>query len=39
MLRNLPATWTAIYMALAGLATWLLCETDALEGAVPLFFH
>jgi hypothetical protein len=39
MLRILPTTWTAIYVSLASAATWFLCESGALGGATPLFFH
>lgn len=39
MFRYQPTAWTAIYVSLSGLATWLLCETDALGGAAPLFLH
>lgn len=40
MTRFLPhaAVWTAAHVALAGAATWLLCETDAL-GGMALLFH
>lgn len=39
MIRILPSTWTALYVSLASVATWFLCESDALGGAAPLFFH
>lgn len=41
MTRFFPTTkaWTAAHVALATAATWLLCETDALGGMAPLFFH
>jgi hypothetical protein len=39
MIRIVPTAWTAFYISLSGLATWLLCETDALGGAAPLFLH
>lgn len=39
MIRYLPTTLTAAYLALTSLATWVLCETDALTNAAPLFFH
>jgi hypothetical protein len=32
-----PMRWTAIHVALASAATWLLCETDALGGVALLF--
>ena len=39
MIRYTPTAWTALYVTLTGLATWLLCETDALSSAAPVFFH
>jgi hypothetical protein len=39
MIRFFPTAWTAAYVALTSMATWLLCETDALGGFAPLFFH
>jgi hypothetical protein len=39
MVRFLPAPFTAAWLALTGMATWLLCETDALTGFAPLSFH
>lgn len=39
MIRIFPATMTAAYLAVTSLATWLLCETDALSAAAPVFFH
>jgi hypothetical protein len=39
MVRFLPAPFTAAWLALTSMATWLLCETDALGGFAPLFFH
>jgi hypothetical protein len=39
MTRLFPTAWTAAHVAVASLATWLLCETDALTGMSPLFFH
>lgn len=39
MIRFLPAPFTAAWLALTGMTTWLLCETDALAGFAPLFFH
>jgi hypothetical protein len=39
MTHFFPNTWTAAHVALATAATWLLCETDALGGMAPLFFH
>jgi hypothetical protein len=39
MTRLDPMTWTAVRLAIASMAAWLLCETDALEGAAVLFAH
>lgn len=39
MIRAYPTALTAAYLAFTGLATWLLCETDALGSTAPLFFH
>jgi hypothetical protein len=39
MIRFFPTAWTAAHVALTSAATWLLCETDALGGIAPLFFH
>ena len=39
MIRFFPQAWTAVHVALATAATWLLCETDVLGGMAPLFFH
>jgi hypothetical protein len=39
MIRACPTALTAVYLAFTSLATWLLCETDALSSAAPLFFH
>jgi hypothetical protein len=39
MTRIFPTAWTALHVGLTGLATWLLCENDALSSAAPLFFH
>jgi hypothetical protein len=33
------ATWTAIELALASVATWLLCESGALGDASALFIR
>jgi hypothetical protein len=38
-MNRLPLTWTALQVALATAAAWLLCETDALRGAAAPFFH
>ena len=39
MMRFFPVTWTALELALASAAVWLLYETDALGGAAVLFVH
>jgi hypothetical protein len=39
MIRYTPTAWTTLYVSLTSIATWLLCETDALAGAAPLFMH
>lgn len=39
MTRFFPTAWTAAHVAVTTLATWLLCETDALGGVAPLFFR
>jgi hypothetical protein len=39
MTRLIPTTLTALQLALAAAAAWLLCETDALGGAAVLFVH
>jgi hypothetical protein len=39
MIRFFPTAWTLAYIALTSMATWLLCETDALGGVPPVFFH
>ncbi|WP_179119191.1 hypothetical protein [Massilia sp. KIM] len=39
MARHHPITWTAVHLALASAATWLLLETEALPGALLVFFH
>jgi hypothetical protein len=39
MIRIFPATWTALHVSLISAATWLLVETDALNGMAPMFFH
>jgi hypothetical protein len=39
MIRIFPTALTAAHLVLTGLATWLLCETDALGGMVPLLFR
>jgi hypothetical protein len=39
MARHHPMTWTAVHLALASAATWLLLETEALSGALLVAFH
>lgn len=39
MARRQTMTWTAVHLALAGAATWLLLETEALTGSLLLAFH
>ena len=39
MSRIIPNAWTSLHMAAIGLAAWLLCNTEALGGVPPLFFH
>lgn len=39
MTRFFPTTMTAAYLAFASLATWVLCESGALNNATPVFFH
>lgn len=39
MARHHPMTWTAVHLALASVATWLLVESEALSGAMMVAFH
>lgn len=39
MMSHFPMTWTALQLALASAAAWLLCETDALSGAAVMLLH
>jgi hypothetical protein len=39
MIRIFPTAMTAAYVAFTSLATWLVCATDALSAAAPVFFH
>jgi hypothetical protein len=39
MTRYFPMTWTAIELAVASAATWLLCSTGAIGDASALFIH
>ena len=37
MMRNLPMTWAALNIALAGALTWVLIESEALGSTAVLF--
>lgn len=39
MIRSIPTTLTALQLALAAAATWLVVETNALQSAAVLMFH
>jgi hypothetical protein len=39
MMRSIPTTLTALQLALAGAAAWLVYETNALQSAAVLMFH
>lgn len=39
MMRSIPATLTALQLVLASVATWLVYETNTLQGAAVLMFH
>lgn len=39
MMHLHPMIWTAVHLALTGAATWLLLETEALQGSAILLFH
>jgi hypothetical protein len=39
MMRSIPTTLTALQLALASVAAWLVCETNTLQGAAVLMFH
>ena len=39
MMRSIPTTLTALQLALASAAAWLVCETNTLQGAAVLMFH
>lgn len=36
MMRNLPVTWTALHIALAGALAWVVCESEALGSTAVL---
>jgi hypothetical protein len=39
MMRNLPITWAALNIALASVAAWVVCQSEALGNGGLLFFH
>jgi hypothetical protein len=39
MMRSIPTTLTALQLALAAAATWLVYETNTLQNAAVLMFH
>jgi len=39
MMRSIPTTLTALQLALASLAAWLVFETNTLQGAAVVMFH
>ena len=39
MMRSIPTTLTALQLALAAAAAWLVYETNTLQGAAVLMFH
>ena len=39
MMRSIPTTLTALQLALAGVAAWLVYETNTLQSAAVLMFH
>jgi hypothetical protein len=39
MMRSIPTTLTALQLALAGAAAWLVYETNTLQSAAVLMFH
>lgn len=39
MMRSIPTTLTALQLALASAAAWLVYETNTLQGAAVLMFH
>jgi hypothetical protein len=38
MMRLFPMTWTALHVALASAAAYVLCSTDLLSGGM-VYFH
>jgi hypothetical protein len=39
MMRSIPTTLTALQLALASAAAWLIFETNTLQSAAVLMFH
>ena len=39
MMRSIPTTLTALQLALAAAAAWLVCETNTLQSSAVLMFH
>ena len=39
MMRSIPTTLTALQLALASVAAWLVYETNTLQSAAVLMFH
>lgn len=39
MMRSIPTALTALQIALAGAAAWLVYTTNTLQGAAVLMFH
>lgn len=39
MMRSIPTALTTLQIALASAATWLVYETNTLQGAAVLMFH
>jgi hypothetical protein len=39
MMRNLPITWAALNVTLAGLAAWVVCQSEALGTGALMFVH
>ena len=39
IMRSIPTTLTALQLALAAAAAWLVYETNTLQGAAVLMFH
>lgn len=39
MMRSMPTTLITLQIAFASIATWLVCETNTLQGAAVLMFR